>query len=136
MSGSAGLDPTERALSDRPDDIAPDGSSVRLLASLPEASMAHFELGPGQISMPVRHRSVSEIWYVLSGRGRIWRRSSDGAETVIDVHTGVSLSIPVSTTFQFRCDGREPLTVVGVTIPPWPGPDEAVGSDGCWEPVL
>ena len=25
-----------------------------------------------------------------------------------------------------------PLAVVGVTIPPWPGPDEAIFVDGAW----
>ncbi len=138
MSGSApdlGA-PTERRLPDLPDDVAPDGSSVRLLSSLPEASMAHFELGAGKISIAQRHRSVSEIWYVLTGTGRMWRRAADGATSEIELAAGVSLTIPVGTVFQFRADDDAPLTAVGTTLPPWPGPDEAVLSDGRWEPAL
>ena len=46
-----------------------------------------------------------------------------------------SLDIPVGTRFQFRCDGDEPLEAVGVTIPPWPGPDEAFEVKGKWHPT-
>ncbi len=128
--------PTDRSLPDDPDDIAPDGSLVRLLVSTTGASMAHFELGPGRISIAQRHRSVAELWYVLGGQGQMWRRSPAGEETEIVLTAGVSLTIPVGTAFQFRCDGEVPFTAVGLTVPPWPGPDEAVGCDGRWPPAL
>jgi hypothetical protein len=51
--------PTQR------DAIAPDGSQVRLLVRLPGGSMAHFELGPGEVSRPTQHRTVSEAWYIV-----------------------------------------------------------------------
>ncbi len=60
-----------------PDAVGPDGSLVRLLARLPGGSMAHFELGAGETFIARRHRTVSEIWYVLSGLGRMWRQSDD-----------------------------------------------------------
>lgn len=128
--------PTQRSLPGRPDVTAPDGSLVRLLATVPQASMAHFELRPGQVSIAQRHRTVTELWYVLGGHGRMWRRSSAGDESEIALCGGVSLSIPVGTTFQFRCDGDTAFTAVGVTIPAWPGEAEAVASTGCWEPAL
>lgn len=37
--------------------------------------MTHFELGAGKTSTAQQHRTVSEIWYVLSGLSRMWRQS-------------------------------------------------------------
>lgn len=114
------------------DDVAPDGSLVRVLASLPQGGMAHFELAGGEVSRPQRHRSVSEIWYVLSGFGVMWRSQDGGAGREIDLRPGVCLTIPVGTSFQFRNTGREPLAAIGVTMPPWPGPHEAEAVPGPW----
>jgi mannose-6-phosphate isomerase-like protein (cupin superfamily) len=115
------------------DDVAPDGSDVRLLTRLAGGSMAHFELGPGRTSRAVVHRTVEEVWYVVGGRGQMWREK-DGRSDVVDLFPGVSLTLPLGTTFQFRSTGHEPLAAVGVTIPPWPGPDEAIVVEGAWEP--
>jgi mannose-6-phosphate isomerase-like protein (cupin superfamily) len=114
-----------------PDVIAPDGCEVRLLVSTPRGSMAHFTLGPGQIARAVAHRTVEEVWYFLSGRGRMWRRQGE-AEEIVEVAPGVSLSIPLGTRFQLRNDGPQPLTAVAVTMPPWPGEDEAYFVEGPW----
>jgi mannose-6-phosphate isomerase-like protein (cupin superfamily) len=93
--------------------------------------MAHFTLSPGQTSRAVAHRTVEELWYFLAGKGRMWRRSGEREETV-DVAPGVSLSIPLGTHFQLRNDGAEPLAAVAVTMPPWPGVDEAFSVEGRW----
>jgi mannose-6-phosphate isomerase-like protein (cupin superfamily) len=121
-----------RRLPAEPDAIAPDGSAVRLLAALGGGSMAHFELAAGQTSAPVRHRTVEELWYFVGGRGEMWRRAPDGTETVDAVEAGVSLDIPLGTSFQFRALGDRPLRAVGVTMPPWPGDDEAERVPGRW----
>lgn len=113
--------------------IAPDGSEVRVLLGLERGSMAHFQLGPGQVSRPVAHRTVEEIWFVLQGRGEMWRRQGDQEESS-SIEPGVCLSIPVGTRFQFRCLGEVPLQVIGVTMPPWPGEHEAYAVDGIWTP--
>ena len=118
-------------LAELPDAIAPDGSEVRLLAATERGSMAQFSLPPGGISIAVCHRTVEELWYFTGGRGRFWRKSKNTGETV-DVYPGVSISIPVGTHFQFRCDGTEPLQAVGVTMPPWPGTGEAFAVPGLW----
>ena len=120
-----------RHLADQPDAIAPDGSEVRLLAATQLGSMAQFSLPASKISIAVCHRTVEELWYFTSGSGRLWRKTNN-AEEVIDVHPGVSISIPVGTHFQFRCDGLEPLQAIGVTMPPWPGLDEAFLVSGIW----
>ena len=115
------------------DSVAPDGSDVRLLTSLEGGSMAHFQLEPGQTSKAVVHRTVEEVWYVVHGRGEMWREQ-DGRSEVVELYPGVSLTLPLGTRFQFRATGDEPLAAVGVTIPPWPGEDEAIVVDGFWEP--
>lgn len=120
-----------RTLAAAPDAIAPDGSEVRLLAATARGSMAHFRLPPGAVSKPVAHRTVEEVWYFVKGRGRMWR-SFEGVEEEIEARPGVSISIPIGTKFQFRCDGDEALEAVGVTMPPWPGMDEAVEVEGVW----
>ena len=117
-----------------PDVIAPDGSGVRLLLALDRGSMAHFELGPGQTSIAVRHRTVEELWLFLGGRGQMWRLR-DGEERIDEVEAGVSIDIPLGTTFQFRSLGDEPLAAVAVTMPPWPGAGEAILTDGPWPPT-
>ncbi len=113
------------------DVVAPDGSDVRILLRLAGGSMAHFELAAGRTSRAVVHRSVEEIWYVLSGRGEMWR-SQAGREETVTLEPGTCLSIPVGTRFQFRALGDGPLSAVAVTMPPWPGEDEAREVSGAW----
>lgn len=120
-----------RTLPAAADVLAPDGSEVRLLATAVRGSMAHFQLAPGQVARAVSHRTVEEVWYVVAGQGRMWR-AGEGAEEVVDLRPGMSVTIPVGTRFQFRNDGAEPLGVVGVTMPPWPGDDEAYLVEGPW----
>jgi mannose-6-phosphate isomerase-like protein (cupin superfamily) len=122
-----------RPLPEAADVVAPDGSLVRILAAGVHGSMAHFELAEGQVSRAVRHRSVEELWFVLDGRGQMWQ---DGTAHPLELRPGVSLSIPVGTAFQFRSLGPGPLTAVGVTMPPWPGDDEAEPAVGPWDPAL
>jgi mannose-6-phosphate isomerase-like protein (cupin superfamily) len=120
-----------KTLGDAPDAIAPDGSEVRLLASLAGGSFAHFSLAPGQVSAAVAHRTVEEIWYFLAGEGEVWRKYK-GEASVTPVRQGVALTIPLGASFQFRA-GPQPLRFVAVTMPPWPGPGEAVAVAGHWE---
>jgi mannose-6-phosphate isomerase-like protein (cupin superfamily) len=120
-------------LPDAPDAVAPDGSDVRVLLRLGRGSMAHFELAAGRISRPVAHRAVEELWYVLSGQGEMWRRQGERQETVL-LQPGTCLSIPAGTHFQFRAAAGGPLTAVGVTMPPWPGAEEAYDVPGAWPP--
>ena len=121
----------DRQLPERYDVLAPDGSEVRVLASGERGSMAHFSLPPGQVSLAVSHHSVEEVWFVLSGQGRMWRKTGD-TQTVTELKSGLSLTIPVGTHFQFRNDGDVPLKCVGVTMPPWPGMDEPMLVAGKW----
>ncbi len=120
-----------RRLSSAPDVMAPDGSEVRLLATTSRGSMAHFTLPSGKISVAVAHNTVEEVWFFTTGQGRMWRKQGNAEETV-DVFPGVSVSISTGTHFQFRNDGDTPLEAVGMTMPPWPGMDEAYEVKGKW----
>lgn len=122
-------------LSPAPDEVAPDGANVRRLHRLPGGSMAHFELPAGAISTAIRHATVDEIWYFLSGRGEMWRRRGKG-ESRVDVGAGVSVTVPAGTAFQVRAGGDAPVTAVAVTIPPWPGLEEAAQVEGPWQPTV
>ena len=116
---------------DAPLVTAPDGSLVRPLLQAHGGSMAVFELAPGLASQPVAHHHVIELWYFLSGRGEMWRSLADHEETV-EVREGICIRIEAGTGFQFRCTGDEPLRALGVTMPPWPGADEAHEVEGPW----
>lgn len=48
----------------------------------------------------------------------------------------MALTIPLGTHFQFRAHGGEPLAVIGVTMPPWPGDAEALRVAGPWTPTV
>ena len=113
------------------DVVAPDGCDVRILLALAQGGMAHFELAPGATSTAVAHRTVEEIWYIVGGRGEMWRRQ-DTREEIIVLTPGTCLTIPLRTHFQFRAQGTEPLAAVAVTMPLWPGDGEAFEVEGKW----
>ena len=113
---------------------APDGAQVQVLLALRGGSMAAFTLQPGQTSAAVSHRSVEELWFVLQGKGEMWRRDAT-REDIVTLQPGLCLSIPLGTSFQFRCTGDAPLSAVAVTLPRWPGDGEAVVETGPWPPT-
>ena len=135
--------PNRRA--DRPDATAPDGSEIRLLAdgrhAASKSSMVEVTLPAGQVSRPVHHRTVEEIWYILEGEGQVWRCPPNVAPTFtspLPVSPGDSLVIPTGWRFQFAAGPDGPLRFLCHTTPPWPGEDEAVPADfgGLGEPTV
>ena len=120
----------------QPDDIAPDGSEIRFLIDQRHGghrgSMVEVTLPSGQVSRPVWHQTVEEIWYILEGIGRLWRCPPDAdhsAIAAIGVEPGDALTIPTGWRFQFSSSPNEPLRFLCVTIPPWPGLDEAQAAE-------
>jgi mannose-6-phosphate isomerase-like protein (cupin superfamily) len=114
-----------------PDAIAPDGSEVRYLLGTPNgstrASLVEITIQAGQVSRPVRHRTVEEAWYLLEGHGRVWRQApNDTPGTTDTVGPGDTLAIPLGWAFQFAANDDEAMRFLCVTMPPWPGADEAV----------
>lgn len=112
---------------------APDGSLIRPLHEYEEGGVAHCTLPEAWVSRAVRHGTVSEIWWFIEGE--LWRRLGDQEETV-RVEPGVSVTIPVHTSFQFRNTGSGALRFLCVTMPRWPGFGEAGFVEGPWEPSL
>jgi len=113
---------------------APDGAAVHVLVQESRGSMARFSLPPFGIARAVVHNSVEELWYFLSGTGRMWLKA-DGREEVVTISPGMSVAISPGTAFQFRSDSAEPLRALGVTMPPWPGAHEARATTGPWTPT-
>jgi mannose-6-phosphate isomerase-like protein (cupin superfamily) len=123
-----------RQISEVPDDIAPDGSEIRLVSvEMAGASMVHCTLKAGGTTRAVHHRSVSETWLCISGEGRLWR-SQDGVRETVNLSPGTGASIASGTRFQFTNDGTTPLEIVIATFPPWPGEGEAIHVEGEWYP--
>lgn len=124
-----------RHLNDAVAETAPDGSEVLPLLRLAGGSMARFRLEPGARSRAVVHRTVEELWLFTAGQGEIWR-SDDAGEEFTPVRPGTCISLPRGTRFQFRCVGPTALEAVAVTMPPWPGDDEAEPVTGPWSAGL
>jgi mannose-6-phosphate isomerase-like protein (cupin superfamily) len=123
----------QRTERDKPDDIAPDGSEIRFILDTKDgatrAGLCEVRLGPGEISKPVRHRTVEEIWYFISGEGWVWRcapNTEPSPAQTIEVGPGTALVIPVGWSFQFKASETGELRFLCYTSPPWPGADEAV----------
>lgn len=110
---------------------APDGSEIRELVSSDRGSVVHCRLPPGVVSNAVKHLTVEEIWYVLSGQGEVWRKLGD-SEQVDRAVSGTCLSIPSGSHFQFRNVGEVPFQLMICTMPPWPGSHEAVPVADHW----
>jgi mannose-6-phosphate isomerase-like protein (cupin superfamily) len=123
----------ETALPRLPDAKSPAGADIRFIMEGPAGNMIHSTVPPGQINRAMVHATVSEFWYVLEGAGEIWRRDKT-EERVTALVPGVAIDIPVGTAFQYRNVGDAPLKFICITMPPWPGNDEATQVRGTWEP--
>ena len=136
-----------------PDATAPDGSEIRLLIDgrhlAQRASLCEVTLPAGQVSRPVRHWTVEEIWYVLEGRGRVWRsppasgsqpgnQPQETPDEIVEVGPGDALTIPTGWSFQFSAGAQTALKFICYTNPPWPGPEEAqpAGAGGLGEATV
>ncbi|MDL1944441.1 cupin domain-containing protein [Chloroflexi bacterium CFX2] len=113
------------------DYLAPDGSEIFLLANGSKGSLCQCILPVGAVSEAISHKTVEELWFIIEGQGEVFRKGINKDEPVA-VNSGTSLVIPSQTTFQFRNTGDVPLRFMITTIPPWPGPDEAIKVKGKW----
>jgi len=125
----------ETILQEHADATSPAGADIRYIMDGSTGNMIHSTVRPGQINRATIHATVSEFWYILGGRGQIWRRSATG-EKITDLRNGVAIDIPVGTAFQYRCNGNTPLKFICITMPPWPGDDEATHLDGPWQATV
>lgn len=115
--------------------ISPAGAAIRYIMDGPLGNMILSTVAPGQVNRATVHATVSEFWYVLEGRGQIWRKNANG-EKITTLFPGVAIDIPVGTAFQYRADCDTPLQFICVTMPPWPGDHEARHLLGIWSPTV
>jgi mannose-6-phosphate isomerase-like protein (cupin superfamily) len=122
------------------DYLAPDTSEIRLLPRMNGGNILHCTLRSGKVSIPVKHKTVEELWYVITGTGKMWLLDDQAKHNgeFHDLYPGVAIAIPPKTAFQFRNTGdSEPLEIVITTMPPWPGAAEAVTlTSGPWDPTV
>lgn len=125
----------EKTLPLVPDGKSPAGADVRLLLDSDTGGIIHSTVPVGQTNRAVVHATVNEFWYILEGHGEIWRREH-GEERVTTLVPGVTIDIPVGTSFQYRNVGSDPLRFICVTMPPWPGEQESTYVEGIWKPSI
>jgi mannose-6-phosphate isomerase-like protein (cupin superfamily) len=114
---------------------SPAGADIRYLMDGTTGNMIHSTVPPHQVNKATVHSTVSEFWYVLEGRGEIWR--DDGQESsVADLVPGTAIDIPVGTAFQYRNVSDSDLKFICVAMPPWPGDSEASYVPGKWQPTV
>lgn len=115
-----------------PDARSPAGAEIRYLIEGETGNMIHSTVPPGQVNRATVHASVNEFWHVLSGEGQLWRRDGSDEETTV-LRRGISIDIPVGTAFQYRCTGDVPLQFLCISMPRWPGDEEARIIEGPWK---
>jgi mannose-6-phosphate isomerase-like protein (cupin superfamily) len=104
-----------RSFPSTPDGRSPAGAEIRYLIEGETGGMIHSTVPPGQVNRAAVHATVSEFWHVLSGEGEIWRRDGTGEETTVLAR-------------------GDPLRFLCITMPPWPGNQEATIVEGPWRP--
>jgi mannose-6-phosphate isomerase-like protein (cupin superfamily) len=122
-------------LPEKPDAKSPAGADIRFLMDSELGNMIHSTVPPYQTNRATVHATVSEFWYVLEGRGEIWR-NDEADSNITDLVPGTSIDIPVGTSFQYRNVSEQELKFICVAMPPWPGDSEATYVDGIWEPTI
>ncbi len=122
-------------LPERIDAKSPAGADIRFLVDGKTGNMIHSTVPPHQINRATVHATVDEFWYVLEGRGEIWR--DNGTESsVAPLFPGTSIDIPQGTAFQYRNTSDVDLKFICIAMPPWPGDSEASFVEGIWQPTV
>ncbi len=122
-------------LPDQPDGKSPAGADIRFLVAGATGNMIHSTVPPRQVNRATVHATVSEFWYVLEGRGEIWRDNGVASSVTVLV-PGTAIDIPVGTAFQYRNLADTELKFICVAMPPWPGASEASYVEGIWRPTV
>ena len=122
-------------LTENPDAKSPAGADIRFLMDSETGNMIHSTVPPQQINKATIHATVNEFWYVLEGHGEIWRDNGEESH-VTTLVPGTSINIPAGTAFQYRNVSDVDLKFICITMPPWPGDEEATYVEGKWQPTV
>jgi mannose-6-phosphate isomerase-like protein (cupin superfamily) len=100
------------------DHVSPAGvAEIRLLPSFEQGELAHARARAGRPSRAARLSGIGEMFYVLTGKGELWRKTG-GLEDVTPLVPGRSVSLLPEIEYQYRAvDG--PLDFLVFTAPRW-----------------
>ena len=105
--------------------VPPDGSEVREIARPPDSarnqSLAEATIRPGGETAEHYHRAAEEIYYFVSGAGRM-RLGDEESE----VGPGETVVIPPGTRHKLQNTGSEPLVLLCCSSPPYYDDDTVV----------
>jgi mannose-6-phosphate isomerase-like protein (cupin superfamily) len=105
--------------------------TIAILPSFPEGEIAHATAIPDQIAGSARVQGLAELFYVIEGRGQLWRASGN-VETVTELEPGVCVTITPGIEYQFRAT-RHPMTsLVATTARFDPGENWLQGERRYW----
>jgi len=109
-----------RRLSDCEEIVAADASRLRELLHPDRSgpalgySLALARVEPGGATVPHRLTHETEVYYLVSGAGRMHVDSESA-----DVGPGDVVSIPAGARQWIECSGEEPLLFLCIVSPPW-----------------
>jgi mannose-6-phosphate isomerase-like protein (cupin superfamily) len=110
---------------------APAGSKLISLLKTERGGLSYVTFPPNKVGRAHMNNTVEEIWFFIQGIGEFWRKHGDNEQTVT-FGQNTCLTIPPRTHFQYRNLGDEPLVMLIVTMPPFPGDQESVDVKGKW----
>jgi mannose-6-phosphate isomerase-like protein (cupin superfamily) len=109
---------TTADLPEQPDQMSPSGASeIRLLPGFAAGELAHATVAPKHTAKSAVLSGMSEFYFVLEGRGELWRRR-DSFEETVDLVPGRCASIPSGVSFQYKTTA-ESLTFIVASLPRW-----------------
>ncbi len=102
-----------------PDAVSPDGSAeIRYLIKTPDGDLTHGVCPAGVVAAVHELPELYEAYYILAGRGEMWRRTPD-REGVTPLHPGRWVAMPAGTQFQYRAYDAAALVFAFTVIPSW-----------------
>ena len=129
---SAGTEFTIADLSHTTSFLSDDGSEIRPMPSINGVESVHCLLPKNGVIQASRHRTVSQIWYVLAGTGDLWLKSASGKETLHSLKSGIAMTVPLGYAFQFRNTGEQNLEIFIVNATKWSGAGELIPVKNHW----
>ena len=116
-----------------PDARSPAGAEIRYLIEGEAGGMIHSTVPAGQVNRAAVHATVERVLGCLTGQGQLWRGDRTGEDDIAEgrgFHRHPSRDrTPVS------LRRTDPLLFLCITMPPWPGDQEATIIEGPWTPT-
>lgn len=121
-------------LSAAPNSVSPDGGAeIRHILTSPGGDLTHAVCLAGSTSGTHHLPELDEGYFVLSGRGEIWR-AVNGRDAVTALRPGRWVSMPAGMRFQYRANVGSSLVFLVVVLPSWHEDLFHVVAGGRWSP--